>query len=66
MEGDSKVVGTTLPDPLGPPFPAGILEIAGQLLLLRVHRTHWLVLGQVRQNRVIDEVELDVSEGPAQ
>ena len=61
MEGDCTVVGTTPPDPLGSPFPAGILEIAGQLLLLRVHRNHRVVLGQGRQNRVIDEVELGVA-----
>ena len=54
MEGDCTVVGTTLPDPLGSPFPAGILEIAGQLL-------HRVVLGQGRQNCVIDEVELGVA-----
>jgi hypothetical protein len=61
VEGDCTVVGTTPPGFLGPPFPTGILEIAGQLLLLRVHRNHRLVLGQGRQNRVIDEVKLGVA-----
>ena len=61
MEGDCTVVGTTPPGPLGSPFPTGILEIAGQLLLLRVHRNHRLVLGQNLQNCVIDEVEMGVA-----
>ena len=61
MEGACTVVGTPPPGALGAPFPAGILEIAGELLLLRVHRNHRLVLGQGRQNCVIDEVELGVA-----
>ncbi len=48
---------------LGSPFPTGVLEIADQFLLLRVHGDHRLVLGQGRLNRVVDEMELGVAVG---
>ncbi len=45
------------------PFPTGVLEIADELLLLRIDGDHRLVLGQGGLDRRVDETELSVAVG---
>jgi hypothetical protein len=46
---------------LRPPFPAGILEVAYKLLLLRIHRYHRLLLSQGTADARIDVGELRIA-----
>ena len=46
--------------PLRPPCPAGILEVADELLLLRIHRDHRLLCGECFGHTLVDMQELRV------
>src|SRR3984893_4167557 len=49
--------------PLAPQFPAAVLEVADQFLLLGVDGNRWITGGDRRLYRGIDVVELCVSVG---
>ena len=46
--------------PHRPPCPAGILEVANKLLLLRIHRDHRLLCGECFGHTLVDMQELRV------
>ena len=47
------------------PFPAGVLEVADEFLLLGVDRDNWLVLSQRRRDLCVDVANLRISIGVA-